>query len=150
MQPKGDLMKAVWIIVVVATLAGCATQEKFQAKMDRFVGQSEAVVVGTYGPPQNSYVMNDGSKVLQYTRGSTMVIPGSTTYQPVTTNTSGNVTLNQGLQTTRGTYNQTSTTYVQQQAPGTPINLSCTVNFTIDKEGVVRQWRADGNHCVSN
>lgn len=142
-------MKRLLSATAIALLVGCATQAKFQAKMDGFLGQPEAVVVGTYGPPQNSYVLNDGSKVIQYTRGQTIVMPGATTYQPVTTNTYGNMTLNQGLRTTTGAYNQTSTTYVQQQGPATPINLSCTVNFTIDKEGIVRRWNADGNHCVA-
>ncbi len=142
-------MRIILSYISIALLIGCATQAKFQSKMDNFLGQSEASVVGTYGPPQNSYVLNDGSKVIQYTRGSTIVMPGATTYQPVITNTSGNMALNQGLHTTTGTYNQTSTTYVQQQGPSIPIHLSCTVNFTIDKDGIVRRWNADGNHCVS-
>lgn len=142
-------MSKLVTVIVVAMLAGCATQAKFQAKMDNFLGQSEAVVIGNYGPPQNSYVLNDGSKVIQYTRGGTIVMPGATTYQPVTTNTYGNMTLNQGMRATTGAYNQTSTTYVQQQGAAIPINLSCTVNFTIDKEGVVRQWNSEGNHCVA-
>jgi len=137
------------IIMSVAALIGCASQAKFQAKMDDFLGQPESVVVGTYGPPQNSYVMNDGSKVLQYSRGNTLVIPGATTYQPVMTNTSGYMTVNQGMRTASGNYNQTSTTYVPQQSPNIPINLSCIVNFTVDREGIVRRWNAEGNHCVS-
>ena len=142
-------MKRFIPLLAVLVFSGCATQAKFQAKMDNFIGQSERVVVGTYGPPQNSYVLSDGSKVIQYTRGGSVIIPGTTTYKPVTTNTYGNVTLHQGLRTTTGAYNQTSTTYVQQQAPSTPINLSCTVNFTIDKDGIVQRWNAEGNHCVT-
>ena len=143
-------MRETAIIGALAVLSGCATQANFQAKMDRFLGQSEAIVVGIYGPPQNSYVLNDGSKVLQYSRGGTIAMPGATTSQPVTTDTAGYVTINQGMRATTGTYNQTSTTYVQQQGPAIPINLSCTVNFTADKEGIVRRWNAEGNHCVSN
>jgi hypothetical protein len=142
-------MRKILFATAIAMLAGCATQAKFQTKMDNFIGQSETIVIGTYGPPQNSYVLNDGGKVIQYTRGGTIVMPGATTYEPVKTNTYGNMTLNQGARTTTGTYNQTSTTYVQQQAPSIPINLSCTVNFTIDKQGVVRRWSSEGNHCVS-
>jgi hypothetical protein len=143
------MMRMLLAIAQLVLLTGCATQAKFQVKMDQFIGQSEALVVGTYGPPQSSYVLNDGTKVLQYTRGGTILMPGATTSQPVTTNTKGNVTVNQGMRTTTGTYNQTSTTYVQQQSPGVPINLSCTVNFTVDREGIVRRWSAEGNHCVS-
>lgn len=135
---------------LVLLMAGCATQAKFESKMNSFVGRSEAVLVGTYGPPQNSYSLNDGSKVLQYSRSGQMVLPGMTTTQPVTTNTNGNLTMNQGLRQTTGSYNQTSTTYVQQQAPATVVQLGCTVNFTIDSSGTVRAWSANGNHCVSN
>ncbi len=137
------------VIAQVVVIAGCATQAKFQVKMDRFIGQPEGLVVGTYGPPQNSYVLNDGTKVIQYMRGGTILMPGVSTSQPVTTNTTGSMTINQGVRTTTGTYNQTSTTYVQQQGPAVPINLSCTVNFTVDREGIVRRWSAEGNHCVS-
>lgn len=131
-------------------IAGCATQAKFQEKMNSFVGRSEAVLVGHYGPPLGSYTLTDGSKVLQYTRSGQMVLPGAQTTQAVTTNTTGNVTLNQGLHQSTGNYNSTSTTYVPQQAPATVIQLGCTINFTIDAGGTVRAWSANGNHCVAN
>lgn len=102
------------------------------------------------GPPNRSYTLNDGSKVLQYSRSSQMVLPGAQTMQPVTTNTTGNVTMNQGMRQTTGIYNSTSTTYVPQQGPNTTVQLECTVNFTIDATGIVRSWSANGNHCVAN
>lgn len=136
-------------LACLSLLTGCATSQKFTAKMDGFIGQPEIVVVSTYGPPQGAYTLNDGSKVIQYTRGSNLVLPGAVTYQPVRTTTTGNLTLNQGLQQTTGNYTQQSTTYVQNQAPATNIALSCTVTFTIDPSGVVQRWSASGNHCVS-
>lgn len=146
----GNRMKKTVIVTLLVALIGCATQAKFQAKMDRFIGQPEGVLVGTYGPPQNSYVLDDGTKVLQYTRSGTIVLQGATTYQPVISSTSGNITLHQGTRATTGTYNQTTTSYVPQQAQAIPINVSCTVNFTISKDGVVRLWSAEGNNCVSD
>jgi hypothetical protein len=143
-------MKLLTPTLCLIALAGCATHGKFVSKMNGFVGQPESVIVGTYGPPQSSYVMNDGAKVLQYTRGGTVMLPGATTSRPVTTNTTGNYTLNQGLNQSTGSYSSQSTTYVQQQAPMTPLNLSCTVNFTVDKAGTVKSWQASGNHCVAD
>lgn len=133
-------------------LAGCATHGKFVTKMDGFIGQPESVIVGMYGPPQSSYVLGDGSRVLQYTRGRQMVLPGATTYQPVRTTTTGNMTLQQGmsLQQTTGIYSATSTAWVPQQGAPTTINLSCTVNFTIGADGVVQRWASEGNHCVAD
>jgi len=99
-------------VALLAVMAGCATSQKFKTKMDGFIGQPEIAVVSMYGPPQGAYTLNDGSKVIQYTRGSNIVLPGATTYQPVTTTTTGNLTLNRGLQQTTGNYTQQSTTYM--------------------------------------
>lgn len=142
-------MKYIIPLAVAIVLSGCATQANFQSKMDGFIGLPESSVVGTYGPPMSSYVMNDGSKVLQYKRSNTIVMPGVTTSRPVTTNTSGNITLNQGMRTSTGAYSQTSTAYVQEKGEDIPIHFSCTVNFTIDKGGIVQRWAAEGNRCVS-
>jgi hypothetical protein len=117
--------------------------------MDRFIGLPESFVVGAYGPPQASYTLADGTRVIQYTRGQTVNLQGPATTVPVVTNSTGNITLQQGMRTTTGTYNQTATTYVQQPGQVTPVQLSCTVNFTIDREGIVRRWAANGNNCVS-
>lgn len=140
----------VLYLIAVTAITGCATHGKFVSKMDGFVGQPERVIVSTYGPPQASHTLTDGSKVLQYSRGGQMVLPGSTTYQPVTTNTTGQVAVYQGLRQARGTYSQQSTTYEARQAPPTVVDLWCTVNFTIDAAGIVRAWSSSGNHCVAD
>lgn len=142
-------MKYKIVILLAVFLAGCATAGKFNTKMNGFIGGDEAEVVSIYGPPQSVYPLTDGGRVISYTRGGSMVLPGVTTMQPVTTNTTGNITINQGLGQTTGMYSQQSTTYVQQQAPSTTLNLSCTVNFTVDAQGIIRAWSATGNHCVS-
>lgn len=145
MKPGGMLL-----LLLAAALVGCATQAKFQAKMDAFIGSPEAAVVGTYGPPQAAYTLTDGSKVLQYTRSGQMVLPGAVIYQPVTTTTTGNVTINQGVRQSTGTYGSTSTTYVPQAGPLTTVTVGCTVNFTVDVTGTVRAWSASGNRCVAD
>jgi hypothetical protein len=143
-------MRKLMLAGAAVATAACATTAKFEAKMNSFIGQPEAAIVGMYGPPQASYTMGNGARVLQYTRGGTLMMPGAQTMQPVTTNTNGTMTLNRGLQQTTGSYTSTSTTYVPQQTPATPITLWCTVNFTLDASGTVRGWSANGNHCVAD
>jgi hypothetical protein len=138
------------LLLVLLFISGCASTAKFEAKMNGFLGQPESRVVSAYGPPQSIYTLADGSRVIQYSRGGSMVLPGATTMQPVTTNTAGNLTLNQGMRQTTGQYNQQSTTYVPQQAPSTTVQFSCTVNFTIGPDSVVREWSANGNRCVAD
>lgn len=138
------------IALAALVLAGCATAAKFQAKMDGFVGKPEAAVVGAYGPPHAAYSLQDGSRVIQYTRGGQMVMPGAVTTRPITTNTTGSLTVNQGLRQSTGNYTQQSTTYVQQQAAPIVVSYSCTVTFTISPDGLVRAWSARGNDCVAD
>lgn len=136
---------------LAAVLAGCATQEKFTSKMNGFISQPESSVVMTYGVPTAVHPLADGSKVMQYTKSRNVALPGVTTYQPVTTNTYGNVNVNRGTYgSSYGGYSQTSTTMVPQTGPSININQSCTVNFMISSGGIVQAWKADGNHCVSN
>lgn len=148
-QQSCSFMKPIYVALMFLGLTGCATSEKFSAKMDGFIGQPEISVISTYGIPQSNYTLQDGSRVIQYTRGSDITLPGAITVQPVTTNTSGNLTLNQGIRQTTGSYAQQSTTYVQSQGPASNISFSCTVMFTLDANGIVRRWSAKGNHCIS-
>lgn len=137
--------------ILAATLAGCATQEKFNAKMDGFVGQPESALVMAYGVPTGTYPLGDGTKVIQFSRSRNMVLPGATTYQPITSNTYGNVNVNRGVYgTTSGNYSQTSTVMVPQTGPAINITQSCSVNFMISSAGIVQSWKAEGNHCRSN
>ena len=142
-------MKTI-VALALLSLAGCATHGKFVSKMDRFVGQGESAVIGSYGAPAQSYTLTDGSRVISYTRGGTMVLPGITTYTPVTSNTSGNLVVNQGIRQSTGIYSSQTTTMLPQQAPAMNIQMSCTVHFTITSKGIVSAWRAEGSNCVSD
>jgi hypothetical protein len=144
-------MRRIFVAAAVAAaFAGCATNAKFQAKMNNWVGSPEATLVSRYGPPNSSYVLQDGGRVLQYTKGQNIAIGGGTVMQPVTTYGTGNITANTGGRTTTGTYNQTTTTYIPQQQPTYNVQQVCTVNFTISPQGTVVRWDAQGNHCVAN
>jgi hypothetical protein len=136
-------------VAIAIALGGCATNAKFQERMNSWIGSSEAALVSRYGPPNASYTLQDGGKVLQYTKGDNIVIGGGTVLQPVTSYGTGNVAVNSGGRTAFGTYNQTTTTYVTQQQPAYNVQRVCTVNFTLSPDGTVVRWDAEGNHCVS-
>lgn len=137
-------------IAALALLAGCATNGKFVTKMNGFVGGSETSIVAALGPPANVYDARDGTRVISFSRSSRMVLPGAQTMTPVTSTSSGNLTLNQGVRQTTGNYTSTSTTYVPQQGPSTTIDLGCTVSFVIGADGMAKSWSATGNHCVAD
>lgn len=134
----------------VAMLAACATGAKFQEKMNGFIGSSESALLMAYGPPNSSQTLPDGGKIIRYVRSGQAVIPGVTTYQPVTTISSGTASAYSGVRSAYGNYNGTSTTYVPQTGAPIVINQSCAVNFKISPLGVITEWASEGNHCVAN
>lgn len=141
-----DMRFSVVASALLVCIGGCATTQKFSEIMNSYVGGSEANLVGRLGPPNSSYVLNDGSRVVQYTRSANMQLGGNVVNQPVTTTSTATAYGNR-----IGTVNAygTSTTYVPVQQPTYNVPLSCTVNFTIDAGGTVRSWNANGNHCVA-
>lgn len=138
-------MKMVASLLVTASLVGCAFREPLQTRLDRYIGQPESTLVGRFGPPANAYSLQDGSRVIQYFNGSTIVVPGAVTARPVISNTTGNVSVGQGYKRQTGTYNQQTTTFIEERAPSQSLTFSCTKNFIIDRDGLIRSWSANGD-----
>ena len=132
-----------YILLIVLLFTGCATAEGYRQLVQNWVGRSESDLVKTWGPPQSSYAMNDGSKVLQYFKSQSAYIPGYTYNTPVTTYHSGSVYGSTGYNYLSGT----STTYVPKTTPGTFINTECTTNFIISSQGKVASFNFEGNSC---
>lgn len=110
-------------------LAGCATQAKFEAKLNTFVGSMEGDLVHQWGAPDSVYPMADGTKILTYRRAGQAFIPG---YQTATTTVYGN------------------TAYTQVNgSPGMMIAQHCKIDWTVDSHGLISSWRWEGNACKS-
>lgn len=125
-------------------LAACATESKFAARIDEFVGKPESAIVTKLGPPDRAYPLADGSRVLQWRMSKTvnMVLPGGTT--PVQSHTYGQVGTGVG-----GSFTSTTTTNVPNAPLIVPIDQSCSLNVTVNAASVVTGWSAAGNHCKS-
>ena len=128
-------------------LSGCATTSGYEAVLETWGGDTTDHLVSVWGAPDQVYPLTNGGKVLQYTRSSQVVLPGITTYQPVTTYTSGDVTAFGPAGTATGSYDGTSTTYVPHTSEPTVIPQQCTTRFTADATGRIVQWAWQGNAC---
>jgi hypothetical protein len=136
-------------ILPLLWLTGCATTSGYEAVLQTWVGDTTDHLVSVWGIPQQQYPLDGGGKVLQYVRTGQVVIPGMTTYQPVTTVTNGNATAfgNAGMATAN--YNGTSTTYVPQTSDPTVIHQECITRFTANASGRIVHWAWQGNACRS-
>ena len=147
-------MRLPAILVAALLGAGCATVETFNARMNSFIGQPQSALIARYGLPEASMQLATGETIMQYTRGSVMVMPGATTVQPVVSTTTGTVTtpvpIGAGvLPAQTSQFEARTTTYQTQQAPSTQVQFWCTVRFTVSPAGVVTTWAAQGNYCVA-
>ena len=103
--------------------------------------------VSSWGPPQGSFKLSDGSLVIEYIRSRNAQIGGHTYTAPQTTYHSGTAYGSRG--SAYGTYSGTSTTYVQKQTPTYNINLMCKTRFTVNPQGIITRWSWQGNSCTA-
>jgi hypothetical protein len=134
-------------LLVFSSLYGCATTSGYEAVLQSWIGDSTDHLVSVWGPPQEQYALNGGGKLLQYTRSGQVVLPGVTTYQPVTTVSNGNATAFGTAGMATATYNGTSTSYVPQTSEPTVIHQECVTRFTADSTGRIVRWAWQGNAC---
>jgi hypothetical protein len=107
--------------------ASCATEENYKQILGSWLGSSERELMDAWGPPDSFYEA-DGVKYLTYSRGRTVVLPG-----------------------TPPSYRSTaigSTLYTTPVGgtPPTALNMHCKTTFTIEN-GRIQGWRFEGNDC---
>lgn len=135
-------MRRIILITLVAVVsAGCATTAGYEKILNSWVGSSESNLISSWGPPQSTYVLDDGGKVLSYDNKRNIQIGGYATITPITTYNNG--TINGDL---NANFNSTSTTYVPTRTPVQSISMVCITRFAV-RNGVVQTWAWQGNDC---
>ncbi len=132
------------LLLVPMLLVGCATSAGYQAILQSWIGDNTDHLVSVWGAPQQEYPLRGGGRVLQYERSNTIVFPGGTKYEPVTTQSNGTVSGD-----VNGSYTGTATTYVPEKADPITFQQRCVTRFTADASGRIVQWAWEGNACRS-
>lgn len=129
---------AILALVTVA-LAGCGVaakrKEAFTAEMDSYLGQSLDEVIKAKGVPTATADLSNGGKVVEYS-SSKMITSGGgsfTTYKSVYLPGPNG-----------GTWTQVP---VQNNTPISTSEARCKLLFTVSKDGLVENWKAEGNRC---
>ena len=122
-------MRHAAIILGVLALSACASEEKFQQAAASWIGRSEDALVSQFGPPDRSHTTSDGSRIIEWRRQNESYIPGTPpTYQTYCTGRICN-------------------SYPVGGSPGFAYTNWCNLSFTVH-EGVVRNYRYEGNSCA--
>jgi hypothetical protein len=143
-----QLTRALFLVSLL--LSGCATTGGYETVLQSWVGDTTDHLVSVWGVPQQEYRQDNGGKVLEYVHSGQFVVPGATTYQPVTTSTRGTLsTYGSNGVDANGTYNGTSTTYAPHTSAPTVFSQRCVTRFTSDANGRITRWAWQGNSCRS-
>jgi hypothetical protein len=128
-------MKTSLPILALLGLAACAAVGSLD-RPDAFVGRTEAELRERLGPPQQSRVQPDGSRLLVYQRSLVVQYGGQPrAAQPATTRSE--------YAWRTGVPEPASA--AASAAPET--EAGCSVNFRVDAQGVVRAAEARGRDC---
>jgi hypothetical protein len=123
-------MKKYVLLVLFLLVTACATTEKYEAKLQSWIGADEETLLMEWGPPDSVYDINDTKKMLTYLETSVLHIAGSA--PRYTTEVIGGV---MHTRVTGGTEPR-------------DIERKCKTTFVIEN-GEVVDWIAKGNNCVS-
>lgn len=107
-------------------VTGCATQAKYEAKLNELVGTQIDTVVDTWGYPAGQITAPNGNKVYIYEKNKAF-----TTSPSYTTTTDGF-----GTATTTG-------------YGGNTYRKWCKTFLEIDSKNMILKWKIDGNSCKS-
>ena len=141
----------VWcafLLVAAMQMFGCATTANYEAALNSWVGVNADQLVSKWGPPQNTFPLSSGGRVLEYSKQRSIQTGGYTYTTPVTTYNSGNVNVyGSGGGSAYGNYTSSSTTYIEKQTPIQTWNMNCATRFTVDASNIIRSWAWEGNDC---
>ena len=141
------MKKKLFFLGFAAIICGCATTANYEKVLNSWVGVHVDNLVSSWGPPQGSFGLSDGSTVIEYIRSRNAQVGGYTYMAPQTTYHSGHASAYGTGGLAYGTYSGTSTTYVQRQTPTQNINLLCKTRFTVSPNGIITRWGWQGNDC---
>ncbi|MBT5047524.1 MAG: hypothetical protein HOM58_03400 [Rhodospirillaceae bacterium] len=121
------MMRRLPALLLLCTLAACATTERYEAILESWVGKTENALVQAWGPPDSVYETS-GTKYLTYTKTGTQYVPGTPpTYRTIVNG-------------------KTSHTRAYGGTPGYLYSQNCKTSFSIVNE-IIQKWRWEGNAC---
>jgi hypothetical protein len=126
MKSTGAFCLWLAILFTILFIVGCATQAKYEAILNTWIGSNINNMMNSWGYPSGSFKSPNGNTVYVYGDSRTMTMP----------------TQSRTTQDFLGNYETTIT-------GGETINLHCTTYIETDEHGMIVKWSFKGNHCVS-
>lgn len=118
-------------LLAVLLLCACASQKKYEAMLDTWIGKSERELVETWGIPDKQYQLDAGTRMLAYVKRRTATYPGSSV-----SSCYGNIAGRAVASTCIG------------GLPPETRTFHCETTFSL-VDGRVARWGTSGNDCAA-
>ena len=125
---------------VALLVTGCVSTstENYEKILQTWVGLHVDELVLDWGPPQSSFDLSTGDKIIEYHNVRYVYIPGSsfpTAHTVYKHHTDGSVT----------TYRR----FTEREIPAQSYTRFCKTRFIINPEGIIKQWDWEGDDCAA-
>lgn len=141
-KAKGDKMMEQKInlsLLLVSMLVACATPAKYDKMLQSWVGKNEAALEQSWGAPSGVKYLEDGEKVITYTKAEDVYVPSEF------------YVYNQGFEPSEDViYSPFVNDYDFSpftQTFGYEVENYCQTSFYI-KNGTITGWKWKGNDCI--
>ena len=121
------------LAAVLVTVTGCATREKYEQRVQSWVGHTADDLARGWGPPTSTYKLNNGNTMRMYETSSVEAYTSPTQIYQAPGTVVGNVYYPGPTTVTGGT-----TTTVQKR---------CRTQFEVDGQGRIVGFGFEGNAC---
>ncbi|MBO5443658.1 MAG: hypothetical protein J6A33_07750 [Alphaproteobacteria bacterium] len=134
------MKKICFCLTLLFFLFACATQQKYDNKLQGFVGKTEAQLVKKWGRPSSSKIMDNGNKVLTYTKANDIYVPSEFYLN--------NPDMLPGQETVYAPFTNDYDFTPYGETFGYKAEQICQTSFLI-QNGYVTAWKWKGNNCVA-
>lgn len=133
------MKKIAFGIILICLLTACATQEKYDSKLQNLIGHNVSVLQKEFGKPSAKNIITPQTQILTYTKADDVYVP------------SEYYLYNQGFEPDseiiyapfNGDYNWSP--YADM---GYELKYVCQTSFIV-QNGIITGWAWRGNNCVS-
>ena len=112
------------VLISLVLLTGCVTKQEHENTLSSWYGSTEEELVASCGVPTSFYEL-DGKRYLTYSNSSQAMIPGTPSYT---------------------TYDYFGNAYTSGGSAPYLVTSNCTITMVVE-EGVINEWRYEGDSC---
>lgn len=136
---EADMNKLVFGIILLFLITACATQEKYDKKLQSYIGKPASSLETEFGKPSAKHIINKQTQILTFTKADDVYVP------------SEYYLYNQGFEPNSeiiyAPFNQ-DYNWTPYSEVGYELKYVCQTSF-ITQNGIITGWAWRGNDCIA-